>query len=55
VIRKAREDEVRIGEVERSCVVEMFAMALAWSFLHLGSLELRVAVHGGRYTARLES
>jgi hypothetical protein len=23
----------------------MFAMALAWSFLHLGSLELRVAVN----------
>jgi hypothetical protein len=35
---------VGIGNEEGSCVVGMFAMALAWSFLHLGSLELRVAV-----------
>jgi hypothetical protein len=49
VIRKAREDGVRIGDVEGNCVVEMFATALTWSFLHLGSLELRVAVEVGRY------
>jgi hypothetical protein len=47
VIRKAREDGVRIGDVEGNCVVEMFATALTWSFLHLGSLELRVAVEVG--------
>jgi hypothetical protein len=52
-MRKAREDGVRIGEVEGSCVVEMFATVLTWSFLHPGSLKLRVAVEVWYLSARL--
>jgi len=55
VIRKARKDGVRIGDVEGGRVVEMFATVLTWSFLHPGSLELRVAVEVWYLPARLKN
>lgn len=55
MIRKARKDGLRIGDVEGSCVVEIFATVLTWSFLHPGSLELRVAVEVWYLPARLEN